>query len=215
MRGRPQPTGPNGLILINIILKIRAREQASRKCSHHGIHLIHFLIAKNNLTGERQPLIVAPRFDVVVEEIAVNRSLHDPGGPHDPLAVQGLGEVAVDPVEKVQTTVPPEQEDIVASQGVDVLRPLQEHQLGQDRDGLQVNRESPQHLSDGELVVEQQRESQRRADEENVTERVLLLVIRLAHDLVEAHVPDDHARRADEDKLHCRVVNRDEVEEQI
>jgi hypothetical protein len=25
----------------------------------------------------------------------------------DPLAVQGLGEVAVDPVEKVQTTVPP------------------------------------------------------------------------------------------------------------
>mmetsp|Transcript_22357 Transcript_22357/g.26923 ORF Transcript_22357/g.26923 Transcript_22357/m.26923 type:complete len:245 (+) Transcript_22357:229-963(+) len=169
----------------------------------------------NSLTGKREPLVVAPRLDVVEEEVAVDRGLHNARGPHNPLAVADLGEVSVDPVEQVQAAVCPEKEDIVSGQGVHILSPLEQDQLRENGNGFKVDGECPQHLSYGEVVVDEQGEHSARSDQENVSEGVVILVVSLAYDLVTAHVPDDCERCRDENNLHNRVVNRDEAEEKI
>ena len=61
-------------------------------------------------------------------------------------------------------------------------------------------------------MIDDHREQQAGANEEEDTKRVLLSVIRLAHDLVLSHIPDYAARRSNEYQLHAGVVPEKEEE---
>jgi len=55
-------------------------------------------------------------------------------------------------------------------------------------------------------VIDQHCENHAGAYQEENAKSVLISVVRLTHDLMLAHVPDDAARRAYENQFHARVV---------
>ena len=98
-------------------------------------------------------LIKAQKRRLTVEEVAIQDCLdttsHD--GNH---VVEGLGVVAVDPVENVEATVRAEGEEIVAGDALGLAGLGHHEQLGQDGDRLQVDGEGPEDFHHRELVVE-------------------------------------------------------------
>ena len=98
-------------------------------------------------------MIKAQKRRLTVEEVAIQDCLdttsHD--GNH---VVEGLGVVAVDPVENVEATVRAEGEEIVAGDALGLAGLGHHEQLGQDGDRLQVDGEGPEDFHHRELVVE-------------------------------------------------------------
>ncbi len=83
--------------------------------------------------------------DVVVKEVSVEQSLDHPADvnyPVVPVILFCIG--TVDPVEDVQSTVGTHEKDVISSQVFDLSVALENNQLRQNRNGFQVNRESPE-----------------------------------------------------------------------
>ena len=80
------------------------------------------------------------RLEVVVEEVDVERGLHEAREPDDPLEVVLLRRVPIDPVEQVEAAVGAERGDIVRGEVLDLSLLLQEEELRQDRDRLEIDR---------------------------------------------------------------------------
>ena len=150
--------------------------------------------------------------DVEIEEVAVEDSLDHAGHDGDDV-VECLVVVAEDPVEDVQTAVGAEGEQVVAGDRLGLPGLGDHEQLGQDGHTLQVDGEGPQDLHHAELVVEDDGEEGGGAEEELDPERVMVAVVgRLELDV---HQVDGGAGRADEEKLHGGVVERDEGGEEV
>ena len=84
------------------------------------------------LLGEDKLLTLYTAADVVVEEVTIESSLNEAKGPDEPLRVTRLGEITVDPVENVETTVETQTEDVEAGQVLDFARLLKKIDLRDD-----------------------------------------------------------------------------------
>jgi len=85
-----------------------------------------------NLLREDKLLTLYTAADVVVEEVTIESSLNEAEGPNEPLRVSRLGEITVDPVEDVETTVETQTEDVEAGQVLDFARLLKKIDLRDD-----------------------------------------------------------------------------------
>mmetsp|Transcript_10720 Transcript_10720/g.32762 ORF Transcript_10720/g.32762 Transcript_10720/m.32762 type:complete len:323 (-) Transcript_10720:113-1081(-) len=180
------------------------------------VTIIVFSFASSSPSARQlQLLALLPRLQVVVEEVKIKAGLDKAREPHDPGRVVRLGRISVDPVQDVERPVEAEQEHVVSGQVVHILRPLQQHELGQDGHGLQVDGKRPQDLEEGEPSVDDQGEDGARHDQEEVPEGIVVLVIRLLHSPVPLHVPDDHRAGGYVNHLEDGVVERVKVPEEV
>ena len=173
-----------------------------------AIDLLHDAI----LGGQLQLLPLQHLGDVQVEEIAVEDCL-DTAGHDGNHVVEGLGVVAVDPVENVEAAVGAEGKEVVAGDALGLPGLGHHEQLGQDGDGLQVDRERPEDFHHGELMVENQAEKQRGTDKKLDPEGVVVAVVGGLE--LHVHQIDGSGSRADEEELHGGVVEGDEGGEEV
>ncbi len=83
----------------------------------------------------------------MIEEVQVQASLQEAAGiDYIVVLIVGLVVRSVNPVDDIQSAIDTEEEYIVAGEIFDVALALQEDQLGDDGEGLQVQREVPQEL---------------------------------------------------------------------
>ncbi|GIX61075.1 RNA polymerase II transcription factor B subunit 4, putative [Babesia caballi] len=139
--------------------------------------------------GQHQPLPVPLRLGEVVEEVGVERGLHEPGDPADLADVRGrLEVVAIDPVEQVERA---------------------------DGHALQPDGVGPEDL-EGLPAGGDEREEQQRGEERRlVGELVDLAVVGLRDGRRPPDEVDGVRRAEDEEDLHDRVVPADEAEEEV
>jgi len=165
-----------------------------------------------NLSGEGELLALEHLGYVQVEEVAVEDGLNDAGNDGDEVK-EALRVVAVNPVEQVQAAVQAESEQVVSGDGLSLASLADHEQLGKDGDRFQVDGESPQDLQCAELVVDQEGETADGNNEKFRPESVVIAVVGgLELDVDEV---DGEVGATDVNALHCRVVQRDEVGEQV
>ena len=174
----------------------------------HGLHAHE----EDILGGQLQLLPLQHLGDVQVEEVTVEDCLdtasHD--GNH---VVEGLGVVAVDPVENVEAAVGAKCKEVVAGDALSLPGFGHHEQLGQDRDGLQVDGERPEDFHHGELMVEHQTKKQRGTDEKFDPKGVVVAVVGGLE--LDVHQIDGGGSRANEEELHGGVVEGDEGGEEV
>lgn len=128
----------------------------------------------------------------------------------EPLLVPGLRHPAVEPVDDVQSAVGSQQKHIVSREVVDVAGALEQHELREDGDGLEQDREGPGRLHRAAPVRGQREREQRGgSDEERDAEGVVGRVVRLSDALHAAHEVEDRRGGGEEDELHQGVVEGD------
>ena len=69
----------------------------------------------------------------------------------------------IDPIGDVERAVRAERGEVVRGDRLGLAGALEHEELGEDRDGLEEDRERPEDLGDREAVVEEQREDRARA----------------------------------------------------
>jgi len=128
----------------------------------------------------------------------------------EPLLVPRLCHPAIEPVDDVKGSIRTQQENVVPGQVVDVARPLQQDELGQDRDRLEQDREGPRVFHQGFPIRRKGPGQQCRwNDQKRDSESVVCLVVGLLDPLGDSHQVEDCRRRSQEDELHQRVVEGD------
>jgi len=166
----------------------------------------------NNLSWEGELLALEDLGYVQVEEVAVQNGLDDAGHDGDEVE-EALAVVAVDPVEEVQAAVQAKSEQVVSGDGLRLASFADHEELGKDGDWFQVDGESPQDLESAELVVDQEGET---ADGNNKKFRPESVVVTVVGGLeLNVNKIDGEVGATDVDALHCRVVQWDEVGEQV
>jgi len=164
------------------------------------------------LSWEGELLALEDLGDVQVEEVAVQNGLDDAGHDGDEVE-EALAVVAVDPVEEVQAAVQAKSEQVVGGDGLCLASFADHEELGKDGDWFQVDGESPQDLESAELVVDQEGET---ADGNNKKLRPESVVVTVVGGLeLNVNKIDGEVGATDVDALHCRVVQWDEVGEQV
>ena len=83
----------------------------------------------------------------------------------------------IDPIGDVERAVRAERGEVVRGDRLGLAGALEHEELGEDRDGLEEDRERPEDLGDREAVVEEQREDRARAQEVLDAERVYRRVV--------------------------------------
>ena len=128
----------------------------------------------------------------------------------------------IDPIQNVQGTVGPHEEDVVSGQVFDFSVTLQNNQLGKDCNRLQVNGERPQQLQQSKFgdtrsdqMGEERQNSARSGSKLPMQETILGFVVGALDGFLEFDCVNDQSRRADVDQLHHRVVQRIKMGEQI
>lgn len=124
-----------------------------------------WLEAGQHLYGKLELLALEHLSVVDVEEVAVKNRLDETGKDGDPVdLVVGLGEVAVQPVWEVETSVYTESEEVVRRDGLGLSSALEHEELRENGDGLEPDGESPKDLGDGVLVGEKQSQNSSATD---------------------------------------------------
>jgi len=150
--------------------------------------------------------------DVKVEEVAVEDGLHAPGHDGDDV-IEALRVVPEDPVENVEAPVGAEGEQVVAGDGFRLAGLANHEELGEDGHALQVDGEGPEDLHHGELVVQRQGKQGTGAQQKLNPEGVVVAVVGCLE--LDVHQVDGSRRGANEEDLHTRIVQGDEVREQV
>lgn len=96
---------------------------------------------------------------------------------HDQIVVR-LREVSVDPVQQVERPVTAQSEQVMAGDALRLAGLGDEEQLRKDGHRLQVDGERPEHLHDGEVVVDEQRENGAGNQQELNPEGVVVVIVR-------------------------------------
>ena len=78
-------------------------------------------------------------------------------------AAHGRYDAPIDPIGDVERAVRAERGEVVRGDRLGLAGALEHEELGEDRDGLEEDRERPEDLGDREAVVEEQREDCARA----------------------------------------------------
>lgn len=116
----------------------------------------------------------------------------------------GLGEVAVQPVGEVETSVDTESEKIVRRDGLSLSGALEHEQLGKNGDSLEPDGESPENLREGVLVGEKQSENSSTGEQvldlEGIDVGIVGRLVGVGHEV------DDVSLGADEHDLEEQVV---------
>jgi len=101
--------------------------------------------------------------DVEIEEVAVEDGLDTTGNNSNDI-IESLAIVSVDPIENVEATVGAESEEIVTGDALSLASFRNHEELRQDSHALQIDGEGPEDLHDTELMVEDQRQEEGRAE---------------------------------------------------
>ena len=154
--------------------------------------------------------------DVVVKEISVEQSLDHPADinyPVVPVILFCIG--TVDPVEDVQSAVGTHEKDVISSQVFDLSVALENNQLRQNRNGFQVNRESPEQFHDTELadarsnqVGKERQDKTRCCSKLPVQEGILTFIISTLNGFLVFYGVNDRSCGADINDFHDRIVKR-------
>mmetsp|Transcript_18488 Transcript_18488/g.39353 ORF Transcript_18488/g.39353 Transcript_18488/m.39353 type:complete len:223 (-) Transcript_18488:245-913(-) len=148
---------------------------------------------------------------VIVEEIAIEPSLHQSADPADPIHIV-LSKIAVDPVEDIERPICAHATHEVRREILDLADLLQEHQLRQDGYTLQPDGRRPQDVRDRVLLRAKDAEKCAGPQQvELVLEGVVAPLIGLGDGNLKPHEVDKVEGGRDEDKLHHCVVDRDEA----
>lgn len=121
--------------------------------------------------------------------------------------------VSVDPVEDVKSAVHAQHEEIVTCDGFRFPSFRHHEQLREDRTSLKVDRVSPENLSNGEGVVEDESQDNAGSEQEFYTEGIVVAVVG-GLELHEYQIAGSDTA-CDVDNLHAGVVQRDKAEEEI
>jgi len=91
--------------------------------------------------------------EIVVEEISIKQSLQNSTEVDDPvMSVVFFCVCSVDPVENVECSVGSHEKDVIPRQVLNFPIALQDNELGQDGNGFQVDRKSPEQFHGIEFV---------------------------------------------------------------
>lgn len=120
---------------------------------------------------------------------------------------------AVDPVENVESAVRAQHEQVVAGDGLRFAGLGHHEELGKDGSCLKVDREGPQDLGEGELVVDDEREDDAGSEEELNAEGVVVAVVR-GLELHEYQVAGTNTA-GNVDNLHGGVIDGHEAHHEI
>lgn len=101
------------------------------------------------------PALLAPTFGhIQVEEVTVEDGLYY-SRHHSNLVIEILSLVPPDPVSQVECTVQPKEKQVVSSNGLSLSSLADHEELRQDGHRFQVDRESPEDLSQREKWPEE------------------------------------------------------------
>lgn len=172
-----------------------------------------------------QPPQRKPTFGYVqVEEVTIEDRLNGTGKDNDQVVV-ALNEVAIQPVQQVQSPITAQRKQIVAGDALGFARLRDEEQLRQNRHRLQVNRECPQNLWNGklktvnrhtiigriqfylhhtEIVIDQQCQNDAGYQQKLDAEGIVIVVVRSPE--LQVDEIDGGATARQEHHLHHRVV---------
>lgn len=130
-----------------------------------------------DLAWQDQGLSLEHFGDVEVKEVDVEDGLNDTSNNSNGVE-EAFSVVAVNPVENVKSTIHTQHEEIVTGDGFSLPGLGHHEQLRENSASLEVDRESPENLSDGERVVEDQGQDHAGSEQELHTERVVVAVVR-------------------------------------
>lgn len=130
-----------------------------------------------DLAWQDQGLSLEHFSDVEVKEVDVEDGLNDTSNNSNGVE-EAFSVVAVNPVENVKSTIHTQHEEIVTGDGFSLPGLGHHEQLRENSASLEVDRESPENLSDGEGVVEDQGQDHAGSEQELHTERVVVAVVR-------------------------------------
>jgi len=119
----------------------------------------------------------------------------------------------VDPVEDVESAVRSKHEEVVAGDGLRLAGLGHHEELGKDSARLKVDREGPQDLGEGELVVDDERKDDAGSEEELNAEGVVVAVVRWL-ELHEDQVAGTNTA-GNVDDLHGGVIDGHETHHEI